>query len=233
MDIKKRKIRGDGWRFGKKRQREKTIKVTPLKSPHSSRLKTSIHPVQSPFWAGSKEEELQGDRKEVKKRVVSTTTCPCGSCGTGGIGGTGAACPRQQASLLRQQATWRGGLSYSTPDYTVSRGIVLSNHRQVETQNSITYMPIYYSMFINGSSGISPSDTIIPEVPMPTIWNHEHNKTNNEIDFYKNLIKKPSWPQWLGRALLFSRRLEYPQKQEIPRFLTFMWCLNQICFGNN
>ena len=138
MDIKKRKFQGDGWRFGKKRQRKKTIKVTPLKSPHSSRLKTSIHPVQSPFWAGSKEEELQGDRKEVKKRVVSTTTCPCGSCGTGGIGGTGAACPRQQASLLRQQATWRGGLSYSTPDYTVSRGIVLSNHRQVETQNSIT-----------------------------------------------------------------------------------------------
>lgn len=57
----------------------------------------------------------------------------------------------------------------STSDYTVSRAIVLSNHRQVETRDGITYMPIYYSMFISGTSGISTSDTIIPEVPMPTI----------------------------------------------------------------
>lgn len=57
----------------------------------------------------------------------------------------------------------------STPDYTVSRAIVLSNYREVRTVDGITYMPIYYSMFINGNNGISAADTIIPEVPMPTI----------------------------------------------------------------
>ena len=57
----------------------------------------------------------------------------------------------------------------STPDYTVSRAIVLSNYREVRPVDGITYMPIYYSMFINGNNGISAADTIIPEVPMPTI----------------------------------------------------------------
>ncbi|MGM9733251.1 MAG: ATP-binding protein [Prevotella sp.] len=57
----------------------------------------------------------------------------------------------------------------STPDYTISRAIVFSNNREVGTVNGITYMPIYYSMFINGYNGTSTNDTIIPEVPMPDL----------------------------------------------------------------
>ena len=37
----------------------------------------------------------------------------------------------------------------STPDYNIKRGYVLSNHREVETINGITYLPIYYIMFFD------------------------------------------------------------------------------------
>lgn len=37
----------------------------------------------------------------------------------------------------------------STPDYHIKRGYVLSNHREVETNNDITYLPIYYIMFFD------------------------------------------------------------------------------------
>jgi predicted AAA+ superfamily ATPase len=37
----------------------------------------------------------------------------------------------------------------STPDYHIKRGYVLSNHREVETNNGITYLPIYYIMFFD------------------------------------------------------------------------------------
>ena len=33
-------------------------------------------------------------------------------------------------------------------DYKINEGIVLSNSREVKTKNSITYLPIYYSMFL-------------------------------------------------------------------------------------
>ena len=37
----------------------------------------------------------------------------------------------------------------STPDYHIKRGYVLSNHREIETNNDITYLPIYYIMFFD------------------------------------------------------------------------------------
>lgn len=40
----------------------------------------------------------------------------------------------------------------STPDYHIKRGYVLSNHREVETTNGITYLPIYYIMFFDSLS---------------------------------------------------------------------------------
>lgn len=40
----------------------------------------------------------------------------------------------------------------TTPDYNIHRGYILSNSRQVETDGKITYMPIYYSMFLSGNS---------------------------------------------------------------------------------
>lgn len=52
----------------------------------------------------------------------------------------------------------------STPDYHISRGIVLSNEQRVFQEHGITYMPIYYVMFFNNSLQSSP-DCIIPEVP--------------------------------------------------------------------
>jgi len=39
----------------------------------------------------------------------------------------------------------------ATPDYNIKRGYVLSNSRIVERDGKITYMPVYYSMFLGGS----------------------------------------------------------------------------------
>ena len=36
----------------------------------------------------------------------------------------------------------------SNPDYNIKNGIVLSNERSVYTENGITYMPVYYVMFL-------------------------------------------------------------------------------------
>ena len=36
----------------------------------------------------------------------------------------------------------------ASPDYTISRALVLCNNREVRTVKGITYLPIYYSMFI-------------------------------------------------------------------------------------
>jgi hypothetical protein len=36
----------------------------------------------------------------------------------------------------------------SVQDYYIKSGVVLSNEREVKIQNNITYMPVYYSMFI-------------------------------------------------------------------------------------
>lgn len=35
------------------------------------------------------------------------------------------------------------------PEYHIPRGIVLSSERQLFTKNRVTYMPIYYVMFID------------------------------------------------------------------------------------
>lgn len=39
----------------------------------------------------------------------------------------------------------------STPDYNISQAYVLSNSRLVESDEKITYLPIYYCMFLNGN----------------------------------------------------------------------------------
>lgn len=39
----------------------------------------------------------------------------------------------------------------------------------MRTVNGITYLPIYYSMFIGGKNGIGKEDTVIPEVPLPEL----------------------------------------------------------------
>ena len=57
----------------------------------------------------------------------------------------------------------------ATPDYTIARAIVLCNDREVKTINGITYMPVYYAMFIGGTTGVNIEDTVIPVVPMPKV----------------------------------------------------------------
>lgn len=43
----------------------------------------------------------------------------------------------------------------ATPDYKIKQGYVLSNNREVETDGKITYIPIYYCMFVTGNEPVS------------------------------------------------------------------------------
>ena len=36
----------------------------------------------------------------------------------------------------------------SVKDYNIKKGIVLSNEREVSTEGNVTYMPVYYAMFL-------------------------------------------------------------------------------------
>lgn len=50
-------------------------------------------------------------------------------------------------------------------DYDINNAIVFSNERVVSTKNGITYMPIYYSMFLQCGI-LDPNDeTVLPELP--------------------------------------------------------------------
>ena len=42
----------------------------------------------------------------------------------------------------------RGEVDFLIDDYHVASGIVLSNERIIKKKNKITYMPIYYVMFL-------------------------------------------------------------------------------------
>lgn len=54
----------------------------------------------------------------------------------------------------------------STKEYGIDRAIVFSNERQVNSINGITYMPIYYCMFLK--NGVySEEETILPELEIP------------------------------------------------------------------
>lgn len=45
----------------------------------------------------------------------------------------------------------------AVPDYHVLSGLVVSNERQIKHEGEITYMPIYYVMFID-ATGASNED---------------------------------------------------------------------------
>ena len=55
-----------------------------------------------------------------------------------------------------------------TPSYNIHNAIVFSNERNVVMENGITYMPIYYSMFISRDAN-DDQQYIIPEIPLPEI----------------------------------------------------------------
>lgn len=52
----------------------------------------------------------------------------------------------------------------ATPDYHISRAVVLSNEQKVYDDKGITYMPVYYVMFFKNLS-VADGDCIILEIP--------------------------------------------------------------------
>lgn len=46
----------------------------------------------------------------------------------------------------------------STPEYGINRAIVFSNERIVKKKNGVTYMPVYYCMFLQNHA---PDDAVI------------------------------------------------------------------------
>lgn len=40
---------------------------------------------------------------------------------------------------------------FSMPEYHVLTGLILSNEREVKSNGKVTYMPIYYVMFLNAT----------------------------------------------------------------------------------
>ena len=56
----------------------------------------------------------------------------------------------------------------NTPDYGIGRAIVFSNERQIHSKNGITYMPIYYSMFLyNGYNNLATDKSVVlPKLEM-------------------------------------------------------------------
>ncbi len=49
----------------------------------------------------------------------------------------------------------------ATPDYGINRAIVFSNERKVYKKNGVTYLTIYYCMFLNNDRRTRPQ--ILPE----------------------------------------------------------------------
>ena len=55
-----------------------------------------------------------------------------------------------------------------TPDYNVKNAVVLHSGQKVYQENGITYLPIYYVMFLAGDSSDS-ADMVIPEIEPPRL----------------------------------------------------------------
>ena len=55
-----------------------------------------------------------------------------------------------------------------TPDYNVKNAVVLHSGQKVYQENGITYLPIYYVMFLTGDSSDS-ADIVIPEIEPPKL----------------------------------------------------------------
>ena len=56
----------------------------------------------------------------------------------------------------------------ATPEYHIHQAIVLSNEQQVYVKDGITYLPIYYCMFLENNKVDDEEEVVIPPVEMPT-----------------------------------------------------------------
>ena len=53
-----------------------------------------------------------------------------------------------------------------TPDYGIDRALVFSNERQIQHNNGVVYMPIYYCMFLQYNP-IDEASVVLPELDIP------------------------------------------------------------------
>ena len=51
-----------------------------------------------------------------------------------------------------------------TPDYGINRAIVFSNKREIFKKKGVTYLPIYYCMFLHNEHSDEP--VILPELEL-------------------------------------------------------------------
>jgi hypothetical protein len=56
----------------------------------------------------------------------------------------------------------------NTPDYHIDQAIVLSNEQEVSVKGGITYLPIYYCMYLTRELSGDEHDLIIPEIQLNT-----------------------------------------------------------------
>ena len=53
-----------------------------------------------------------------------------------------------------------------TPDCNIHHAVVLSNEREVNVRDGITYLPIYYCMFYRSDKIMGGTDLVIPEIKL-------------------------------------------------------------------
>ena len=56
----------------------------------------------------------------------------------------------------------------ATPEYHIHLAVVLSNEQQVYVKDGITYLPIYYCMFLENNKVDSEEEMVIPPIELPT-----------------------------------------------------------------
>lgn len=55
----------------------------------------------------------------------------------------------------------------ATPEYHIHRALVFGNEQRVYTMGGVTYMPIYYCMFLEKNRVDNEADLVVPQVEMP------------------------------------------------------------------
>ena len=56
----------------------------------------------------------------------------------------------------------------ATPEYHINKALVLSNEQRVYVKDGITYLPIYYSMFLENNKVANEEELVIPQIEMPS-----------------------------------------------------------------
>lgn len=56
----------------------------------------------------------------------------------------------------------------ATPEYHINKAMVLSNEQRVYVKDGITYLPIYYCMFLENNMVANEEELVIPQIEMPS-----------------------------------------------------------------